>query len=113
MADTLTIDRAEYEALLADREMLADMQAYDRAMARIAAGEDELVPAAFADRIIDGESPIRVYREFRGLTVSALADASGVNRVQIHQIEGGQKTGSIETLKRISVALHVTVDDLI
>lgn len=113
MSNMMTIDRAEYEALLADREMLADLQAYDRATARLAAGEDELIPFAFANRIMDGESPVRVYRELRGMTGVGLAEASGVNRVQIIQIESGKKTGSIETLKRLADALGLTVDDLI
>ena len=55
-------------------------------------------------------NPIKVLREFRGLTQMALAEASGVNRVQLVTIEQGKRTGSIATLKRIAEALSVELD---
>lgn len=113
MNEMVTIPRTEYEALMAAREDLADLRAFDRAMASLDAGEDELIPAAFANRLIDGQSPVRVYREMRGMTQTALAEASGVNRVQIVNIEAGKGVGSVETLKRLGGALRVAVDDLI
>lgn len=113
MEDTVTISRAEYERLLEAAEELEDIAALDAANARLAAGKDELVPAAFANRIIDGESPVRVYRELRGLSVSELARQSGVNRVQIMDIESGRKTGSVATVAKLARALRVDVDDLV
>ena len=113
MIDTVTIPRAEYDCLLAIAEDVADNAAFDRVVARLASGEEETVPTAFANRIIDGESPLRVYREFRGLTQVALAEASGVNRVQIADIEAGRKSGSVETVRKLAAALNVAVDDLL
>lgn len=40
----------------------------------------------------------------------ALAEASGVNRVQLVTIEQGKPTGSVATLKRIAEALAVDLD---
>ena len=82
-------------------------------MADLAAGRDEAVPAEYARRLIAGESPLRVWRDRRGLSQSALARASGVNRVQIADIEAGRKKGSLETARRLAEALGLTVDDLI
>lgn len=113
MNDMVTISRAEYERLLAAAEDLADIAAYDRTKADLASGSDELIPAAFADRLLSGESPLRVYRALRGLTQAALSKKSGVNRVQIADIEAGRKSGSIETLRKLADALKVTVDDLV
>lgn len=113
MTDTVTIPREEYERLLAFAEDAADIAAYDRAVSRLASGQDELIPAEYANRIIEGESPVRVYREYRGFTQVALSEASGVNRVQIADIEAGRKSGSIETIKKLADALSVSVDDLI
>ena len=45
--------------------MKADLRAYDGATAALAAGEDELVPADYAKRLIVGESPLRGWRERR------------------------------------------------
>ncbi|MCE8456301.1 helix-turn-helix transcriptional regulator [Rhodovulum sulfidophilum] len=113
MSDMVTIPRDEYERLREAAEDLEDILAYDRAKADLAAGRDELVPAEFADRIIDGESPVRVYRDLRGLTQAALAEKAGINRVIVAEMETGRKQGSAQTLKKIADALGVTVDDLI
>jgi hypothetical protein len=61
-------------------EDLADLRAYDGAKAALAAGEDELVPADYAKRLIAGEGPLRVWRELRGLSQVKLGAVSGVNR---------------------------------
>ena len=82
-------------------------------IADIAAGQEELIPAIFVNRILDGEAPLRVFREWRELTQTALADQSGVNRVQIVEIEAGRKTGSVATLRKLASTLGVTIDDLI
>lgn len=113
MADTIMITRDEYDRLRHAAEDLEDLRAYDRAKARLASGEDELVPAVFARRIVAGESPLRVFREWRGLTQARLAELAQVNRVQITDIEAGRKTGSVETVKRLAEALGVTVDELV
>ena len=55
---------------------------------------------------------MRVWPELRGLTQAALATASGVNRVQIANIESGAKTGSVATLRKLADALGVGLDDL-
>ena len=79
---------------------------------RSEAGTEELVPAAVADRMIDGAGPLKVWREHRARSQSALARA-GVNRVQIADIEVGCATGSVRTLRSLAEVLHVTVDDLV
>ena len=113
MRDTVTIPRAEYDRLCAVEDDFIDLRAALAARAHIEAGTDELVPAAVADRIIDGASPLRVWREHRDLSQSALARASGVNRVQIADIEAGRSTGSVRTLRTLADALGVAVDDLL
>ena len=113
MNETVTIPRAEYDRLREASDDLADLQAYDRAMVALAAGDDELIPAEFADRLLNGESPVKVYRSFRGLSQAGLSRLSGVNRVQIIDIEAGRKNGSVGTLRKLAKALKVDVDDLV
>ena len=97
----------------AAEEDLADIQAALAVEARIAHGEEEVIPASVVDRLIDGDPPLRVWREFRNLTQAALARASVVNRVQIVEIEAGRGSGSVHTLRKLADALGVAVDDLI
>ncbi len=78
----------------------------------MAAGAEKLIPADYANRLLDGESPLRVYRDLRGLTQATLAERAGVNRVTVAEIETGRKQGSITSLRALAVALDVTMDDL-
>ena len=68
MNETVTIAKAEYDRLCALEEELADVQAALAVEARIASGQEELIPASVVDRLLDGEPPLRVWREFRRLT---------------------------------------------
>jgi len=112
MNEMVTIPRDEYDRLRAAAEDLADLQAYDRATATLAAGEDELIPIDYTNRLLNGESPLRVYRDLRGLTQAALAAKAGVNRVTVAEIETGRKQGSVATLRALAGALSVSLDDL-
>lgn len=113
MNETVTITRAEYDRLCAAEEDFEDLRAALAAREGIEAGSEVLVPAAVADRLIDGDSPLKVWREHRGLSQSALARDSRVNRVQIADIEADRATGSARTLRALAHALRVTVDDLL
>lgn len=113
MGEMITIPLDDYKRMQAAVEDLADLQAHDRVLADLAAGREERVPAEYVRRMIAGEAPLRVWRDLRGLTQSALAGLSGVNRVQIADIEAGRKNGSVETLRKLAQALGVAVDDLI
>lgn len=104
--------RAEYEALLEAREDLSDIRSFDEAMAALARGDEELLPSEMVDRLMAGDSPLKVWREHRGFSQSDLARRSNVNRVQVADIEAGRKTGSVATLKSLAVALSVDMDDL-
>lgn len=113
MNETVTIPRAEYERLRALEEDLADIQAALVVDARLDSGEEEIIPASVVDRLLDGEPPLRVWREFRNLTQSDLARISGVNLIQIVDIDAGRQNGSVFTLRKLAAALRVSVDDII
>lgn len=113
MGEMVSIPIEEYQALREAADDLTDLHAYDRAMAALKSGDDEMVPADVAKRLIAGESPLRVWREHRSLTQAALAVSANVNRVQIADIEAGRSTGSVQTLRKLADGLHVTIDELV
>ena len=75
-----------YEDLQKDAEILADVQAYDAAKSR-----NEIFPAELGVKLSEasqaGKSLVPAWREYRELTKTALAEASGVNRVYLSEIE--------------------------
>jgi ribosome-binding protein aMBF1 (putative translation factor) len=98
--------------LMDDAEMLSDVKAYDAAKARMERGQDELIPLEITERSLAGESAVKIWREYRGLTQEDLAKTSKVSRPMIAAIESGHKQGGIGTLKKLAVALKVDLDHL-
>jgi DNA-binding XRE family transcriptional regulator len=93
-------------------EILQDIRDYNEAKRAIAAGE-ELVPGDIVFAILDGENPVKVWREYRGMTQQQLAEAAGISASYLSQIESGKRTDSAEVLVAIAKALRLTVDDLL
>ena len=109
----IVVPEATFEGLRDAAEMAEDVLAYDEAKRRLAAGEEEFVPSAMVDRILAGENLVRVWREHRGLTVSALAEMAGIAQPYLSQIETGKREGTLQTMKKIAGALRVKLDDLV
>lgn len=103
----------EYLALLEQAEELEDIRDYDAAKAELERGEDELVPAEVVFAILDGENPVKVWREFRGLTQQQLADAAGISKPYLSQIETGKRKGSTDILFALAKALNVSLEEVI
>lgn len=112
MNEMVTIPKDEYLRLRAVEEDMTDLHSAADILARIKSGTEELIPSAVVDRLLNGDAPLMVWREHRGLSQAELARQSGVNRIQIIDIEAGRKTGSAATLKKLATALQVDMEDL-
>lgn len=108
----VVLDVADYERLLANAEDLADIQAADAADRRRAAGE-EYVPMELVERIIGGESPLRVWRTYRGLTLTGLAERAGTTQLMLSQLENGKLQGRPALWRRVAEALNVSIEDIL
>jgi ribosome-binding protein aMBF1 (putative translation factor) len=106
------IPEAEFNALVEAAEDAVDRSALASFRRSLEAGEEELVPACVVDRILNGESRIKVWREHRGLSGAALSRQTGMSQSFLSQIETGQREGTVETLRKVAAALNVTLDDL-
>lgn len=94
------IPEADYKALVAAAE------------GRVAAS-DVVVPAEVANRIFAGDHPVRVYREWRGMTSADLAKAAAVSAGHLSDVERGRRQASDEVRRRLAGALGVHADDLL
>ncbi len=90
-------------------EEAADLAAYQEAKAR----DEEAFPLAVAQRLVDGEHPIKVFREHRGMTQAKLAEAVELSAMYLSQIETRRRNGSTKALRRIAAALDVDLADLV
>ena len=111
--DMVILPRKEYEQLCEAVEDADDVRVYDAARRRLSAGEDEIIPGEFADRILDGENPVRIWREYRGLSIKALAEKAEISAAYLSQIESGVREGSVRTMKALAMALNLELADLV
>ncbi len=116
--NTVTISRADLDTLIQAAEDAEDMAAvrtrrrheeslggYEMAKANYLTGDE-------AKRILAGESPVRIWREKRGLTQRALAQAAGIQAGYLNEIENGKKPGSLAAHTALAGALGIALDDL-
>jgi len=107
------VPRAEYERLkLIEREAEEDAGAarlVARAKKEIAGGQP-LLPKAVADRLADGENPVRVLREFREMTQAELVVAVGITQGYLSDLETGKRKGPFVLHEKIARALGVPFD---
>lgn len=112
-SELVVVPRDDYDRLVDAAEELEDVAAFDAAMRRRTAGEDAAVPFEVVQRLSDGDNPVRVWREHRGLKVGELAARAGISQPYLSQIEAGKKDGTLKTMAAIARALDVDVDDLV
>jgi DNA-binding XRE family transcriptional regulator len=103
---------AEYERLLEVVEDQEDIAAAERAEKRRAAGE-EYLPMEMVNRLIEGENALRVWRQYRQLSIARLGEMSGINKATISQLENDKAYGRPATWRALADALGVIVDDIL
>ena len=94
------------EAVLEDR---ADAAAIQDCLDDPTEGFPEDVVRAIA---VERRNPLRVLRDYRGLTQAALAEKAGTSAVYLSQIERGVRTPGRRLLVRLAKALAVEADML-
>lgn len=102
----------EYQKLLEKAEMLQDVQDYDSVKMALEEGKEELLPESLVNALLEGASPLKTWREYRGLTQKALAEVAGISVPYLSQLESGKRKGSLEILSTIAVKLGVKLDDI-
>jgi len=103
----------EYLRLVEQAEMLEDIQDFDAISEAVHNGTEELLPASVVFALANGENPVKVWREYRGLTQQQLAEKTGISVPFLSQIEKGRRKASVGVLVNIASILKVDVDDLI
>ena len=116
--DTVTVSRGDWTQLLSELEDALDRAAVVERRRRegakgVQAARRNYLTAGEARRLLDGESPVKVWREKRGRSQRELAAAAGVSAGYLAEIETGRKPGSVVALARLAKALQVQIEDLI
>jgi DNA-binding XRE family transcriptional regulator len=78
-----------------------------------AARNEESFPASVAKRLVAGEMPLKVIREWRGLTQSELGRKSGVAAQYISQMERGARNMGRKVAAKLARTLRVSAEALL
>ena len=100
---------ADYEAIIQRLDDLEDA----RDLREYRVNPEESFPEALVERLLAGENPVKLWREYRGMTQAALAEKVKVTVSHISQIETGKKDCSVKLLKALAKALNVDMELLI
>ena len=103
----------EYLQLLDQAEMLEDIRDYDAVKSALERDVEELIPAEVVYAILDGDYPIKVWREFRGMSQLELAETTGISVPYLSQLETGKRKGSVGVLRKIAGVLKVDLEDVV
>lgn len=106
-ADIVVVPRARFEEI---EELLED-RAAEASFHRTR--DEESFPAEVANRLMDGDNPVRVFREYRGMKARELARTVGKSPAYLSEIETGKKPGSVAVLRQIADALGVDLENLV
>jgi ribosome-binding protein aMBF1 (putative translation factor) len=116
-ADTVTVARQDWLKLLADledaedRAAVRERRAFEKS-AGISSARQNYLTAAEARRLLEGENPVKIWRQKRGLSQRALAAKALVGNSYLAEIENGRKPGSRTALRKLAVALEIRPEDL-
>ena len=109
----VVLSYAEWQRMKATLEDFDD--AVDAAVAKriLEDPKTEWVPGEVVERLVEGQNPIRVWREHRGLSQAALAARAKLPQQTISMLENGRRKGTLDQVRRLAEALSVGLDDLV
>jgi hypothetical protein len=112
-ASVVMLSRRDYEALMQKLEDAADLAAV-RADKK---SRGDFLPADQVNRMLAGESALRVWRDHRGLTLEALAARAArygvaVGKSHLSHVETGRARASLDLMAALAKALDVPLDAL-
>jgi DNA-binding XRE family transcriptional regulator len=111
------LTKAEYQRLaaLAADEDIGTARLVGKARAAIAAGKEVVLPKAVVNRLAASENPLRVLREWLGLTQAELAanEIVGITQGYLSDLEAGKRKGPVALYQKIARALGVPIELLL
>jgi DNA-binding XRE family transcriptional regulator len=100
-----------WEKLRESVEDIEDVALYDKAKANDSGFR---IPHEIVTRtLVEGENAVKVWREYRGLTLELLASSANISKAYLSQIENGKRHGTLRVMKSLAKSLDVPLDILV
>jgi ribosome-binding protein aMBF1 (putative translation factor) len=111
--ELVVLPRADYDRLLTmaaeAEEDLADVSAYDAAVADLAESGASPLPAELSPLLLKYKSRLAAVRRWRGMSQAELAARAGVGQGYLSDLETKRRKGVASTIERLAAALDVPV----
>jgi DNA-binding XRE family transcriptional regulator len=111
--DYAIVPMNDYNSMLKLAQNAQDMADITQYRQDLVSGKEEMIISEFAERLIFGENPCLVWREYRTLTLKDLSNITSIDIATLSRIENNKREPSIKQIKAIAQALKLEVDDLI
>ncbi|MFY9589998.1 helix-turn-helix domain-containing protein [Rickettsia endosymbiont of Halotydeus destructor] len=99
----------EYQQLINFKKIhITDEELYAEGITK----DEEYFSEDLVNKILNGENPVKAYREYRGYSQEILAEKISKTKQYISAIENGSRQGTMSTLKKLSLALNIDLDML-
>jgi DNA-binding XRE family transcriptional regulator len=108
--ELVVIAAADYDRLVAAASW--DEDSREIYLADRALRDDARYPASVVDAILAGATPLQAWREYRGISQSALARAVGIGPSTLSKIEMGKRIGRMATRRAIARSLDIPLSAL-
>lgn len=104
------LSMSAYDKITKQLEELDDIESY----IKVKSQNCENFPLSIVEKIVLGDvSKVKIFREYRGYSVTNLAKQLDISEAYLSQIENNKRKGNIDLYKKISQILSVDMDLLI
>jgi hypothetical protein len=117
--ELVVLPRRDYEALVKRAKKVSNegekiARIVKKSDEALAAGDEVELPSKVAEAIARGENPLRIIREWRGMTQVYLGEMkTNVGQSTISALESGSRRGTSAVWKQLARVLEVPMDILI
>lgn len=108
-AEFVVLPVSEYKKMLSLIETIQDIHEIENSIQ----SNSESFPIEVVRSLADGVNPIKIYREYRGISQTTLAKKVNVSKQYISQLETKVRVGTPQLLKSIAKVLKIDLEDLI
>ncbi|ACB96023.1 helix-turn-helix domain-containing protein [Beijerinckia indica] len=109
--ELVVIPKSDYDELIAAyseaEEDAADLAIYDARKKELEEGSNAALPAEVSASLLRGDSLLKAFRKWRGMTQIDLAKAAGLGQGYLSDLESRRRGGTPETLASLATALDI------
>lgn len=75
--------------------------------------DDEGFPSSFVDKLFSGENRLKIWREYRGLTMQELADKAEISQSYLLELKNNKREDALKIWKKLGEILKADLELLV